>query len=93
MGDVAYIEIDSDVTKLWHMPLGRLSERWMMEIRKRNFSKGIFSCTIGLCAYCVLGKQCRVRFKTRQRKTKEILDYVHSYVQGPTKDPSVGGSK
>lgn len=93
MGDITSVEINNDATKLWHMCLDPLSECGMIELYKRNLLKGVRSCTIGLCKYCVLGKQCRVRFKTRKQKTNGVLDYVHYDVWGATKDPFVGGSK
>lgn len=55
-GDVASVVIDNDAVKLWHMRLGHLSEHGMMELHKRNLLKGVCSCTIGLCKYCVIGK-------------------------------------
>ena len=48
MGDATSIETDNDATKMWHMHLGHLSERGMMELHKRNLLKDIHSCTLGL---------------------------------------------
>lgn len=93
MGDVASVETDNDATKLWHMRLDHLNEYGMIEIHMRNFLKGVCICIIGFCKYCVLGKQCIVRIKTRKHKTNGILDYVHFDIWGPTKEPSVGVSK
>jgi transposase InsO family protein len=93
VGDVASVESDNDATKLWHLRLGHLSERGMMELHKRSLLKGVRSCKMDLCKYCVLGKQCRVRFKPGKHKTEGILDYVHSDVWGPTKEASMGGSR
>lgn len=73
------------------MCLGNLIERGMMKLHKKNSLKGVRSCTIGLCKYFVLGKQCRFCFNTRIHKTKGILDYVHSDVWGATKETLVGG--
>ena len=39
-----------------------------------------------------MGKQCRMRFKTATRKTKGILDYVHSDISGPVRVVSKGGA-
>lgn len=77
MGDVASVETDNDTTKFQHMHLGHLIERGMMELHKRNFMKGVCSCTIGLCKYCVLGKLRRVYFKINKHKTNGILYYVN----------------
>jgi hypothetical protein len=54
--DVALVEPDNDATKLWRLRLSHLSEREMMELHKRSLSKGIRSCKMDLCKYCVLGK-------------------------------------
>ncbi|KAH9751460.1 hypothetical protein KPL71_014309 [Citrus sinensis] len=38
------------------------------------------------------GKKTRVKFGTANHNTREILEYVHSDVWGPTKTASIGGS-
>ena len=83
VGDVASVEFDNDAIKLQHMCLGYISESEMMEVHKINLLKGVRSCKLELCKYCILGKQCRVWFKTEKHKTNGILDCVHSEVQGP----------
>src|SRR4051812_33923753 len=88
MDNLAFVKTDKNATKLWHMNFGYLSERWMMELHKRNLLKGVRSCTIGLCKYIVLGKQCSVHLKIGKYKTKGLLYYVHYDVWGPTKEPS-----
>jgi transposase InsO family protein len=42
--------------------------------------------------YCVFGKQCRHKFKIGRHISKGILDYIHSYVWGPSPMVSFGGS-
>jgi hypothetical protein len=93
IGDVALVESHNDATKLWHLRLGHLSERGMMELHKRSLLKGVRSCKMDLCKYCVLGKHGCVRFKPGKHKTEGILDYVHFDVWGPTKEASMGGSR
>ena len=69
-GVAAVAESEDDDTRLWHMGLGHMSERGMRELHKRNLLIGIKSCKLDFCKYCIMGKQCRVRFKTaitRQR--------------------------
>ena len=58
---------------------------------KRGLLKGAKTCKLEFCEHCVLGKQMRVKFGTVIHNTKGILDYVHSYVWGPTKSASMGG--
>uniref|UniRef100_A0A2N9GEX0 Integrase catalytic domain-containing protein n=1 Tax=Fagus sylvatica TaxID=28930 RepID=A0A2N9GEX0_FAGSY len=94
LGGVAVVaESEDDDTLLWHMRLGHISERGMRELHKRNLLTGIKSCKLDFCKYCIMGKQCRVRFKTATHKTKGILDYVHSDIWGPVRTPSKGGTQ
>jgi hypothetical protein len=36
VGDIAFVEYDSDCTILWHMRLGHMSEQGMLDLHKRN---------------------------------------------------------
>uniref|UniRef100_A0A2N9HW07 CCHC-type domain-containing protein n=1 Tax=Fagus sylvatica TaxID=28930 RepID=A0A2N9HW07_FAGSY len=92
-GVAAVAESEDDDTLLWHMRLGHMSERGMRELHKRNLLTGIKSCKLDFCKYCIMGKQCRMRFKTATHKTKGILDYVHSDIWGPVRTPSKGGAQ
>jgi hypothetical protein len=92
-GVAAVAESEDDDTLLWHMRLGHMSERGMRELHKRNLLTGIKSCKLDFCKYCIMGKQCRVRFKTAIHKTKGILDYVHSDIWGPVRTLSKGGAQ
>jgi hypothetical protein len=92
-GVAAVVESEDDDTLLWHMRLGHISERGMRELHKRNLLTGIKSCKLDFCKYCIMGKQCRVRFKTATHKTKGILDYVHSDIWGPVRTLSKGGAQ
>src|ERR1044072_5913178 len=75
------------------MSLGHLSEKGMKELYNRDLLQGVKNCTIGLCKFCMMVKQCRVRFRTGKHTTEGILDYIHSHIWGPTKEPSMGGSR
>jgi hypothetical protein len=88
---IAAVESDSDCIVLWHMRLGHMSERGMLELHKRNLLKGVKTCKLDLCKFCILGKQNRVQFKTTIHKTEGILDYVHSDVWRPMRTMSRGG--
>ena len=46
------------------MRVGRLSERGMIELHKRNMLKGVKSCKLKFCEFYGLRKQSRVRFMT-----------------------------
>ena len=43
--------------------------------------------------HCVFGKHKRASFNTSTHKSKGILDYVHSNLWGPSRKPSLGGSR
>jgi transposase InsO family protein len=92
-GVAAVAESEDDDTLLWHMRLGHMSERGMRELHKRNLLTGIKLCKLDFCKYCIMGKQCRVRFKTATHKTNGILDYVHSDILGPVRTSLKGGAQ
>ncbi|KAL6314826.1 hypothetical protein AAG906_029041 [Vitis piasezkii] len=91
VGGFATVESESNSTALWHMQLGHMGERGMLELYKRNLLKGIKTCKLDLCKYCVFGKQNK-QFKTTTHKTKGVLDYVHTYVWGLVRVASLGGN-
>ena len=61
-GVVTVAKSEDDDTLLWHMQLGHMSEHGMRKLHKRNLLAGIKSCKLDFCKYCIMGKQCRVRF-------------------------------
>lgn len=84
---------ENDVTKLWHMRLGHMSEKGMHLLSKqgRLGKQGIGK--LEFCKHCVFGKQKKVSFSTATHRTKGILDYIHSDLWGPSKVPSYGGRR
>ena len=86
------VEPNDDNIVLWHMQLGHLGERSMFELHKRNLLKGVKSCKLDFCKYCVYRKQRRVNFKVTSHTSKGVLDYVHSDVWGPVAVPLNGGA-
>ena len=40
-----------DDTKLWHIRLGHIGERGMLELHKRNLLKGVKTCKLDFCKY------------------------------------------
>ncbi|KAG8474748.1 hypothetical protein CXB51_031715 [Gossypium anomalum] len=83
---------DDDITKLWHMRLGHMSENGMVELSKRGLLDGQGICKLNFCEHCVFGKQKRVRFTRGVHNTKETLEYIHSDLWGPSRVPSRGGA-
>jgi hypothetical protein len=86
-------EPNNDNTVLWHIWLGHLGKCIIFELPKRNLLKGVKSCKLGFCEYCLFGnQQIRVSFKVVSHTSKSVLDYVHSDVWGPVAVPSNGGA-
>ncbi|KAG8478589.1 hypothetical protein CXB51_028432 [Gossypium anomalum] len=83
---------DDDITKLWHMCLGHMSENGMVELSKRGLLDGQGICKLNFCEHCVFGKQKRVRFTRGIDNTKGTLEYIHSDLWGPSRVPSRGGA-
>ncbi|KAK3033955.1 hypothetical protein RJ639_034119 [Escallonia herrerae] len=80
-------DIDYDITKLWHMRLGHMSERGMDVLRSKTTRK------LDFCEHCVFGKQCMVKFSRAVHTTKGTVDYIHSDLWGPSTIPSKGGGR
>ena len=59
---------------------------------RHGLLKGTKTSKLNFCEYCVVRQKTRVKFGTANHDTREILEYVHSDVQGPTKTTSIGGS-
>ena len=87
------MESSTDDIKLWHMRLGHIGERDMLELYKRNLLKGVKTCKLDFCKYCMYGKQHRVSFKTGSHTSKGVLDYIHSDVWGPVSVSSYSGAQ
>ena len=83
----------SDKGILWHMRLGHMSERGVLEFSKRDLLNGDQVSKLDFCENCVLGKQHRISFSTAQHTSKQILEYVHSDLWGPSKVPTHGGNR
>ncbi|KAG8492015.1 hypothetical protein CXB51_015325 [Gossypium anomalum] len=88
---VSVKDVDSEATRLWHIRLGHVGEKTLQTLAKQGLLKGENSCKLEFCKHCILGKQTRVKFGPAIHNSKEILDYVHSDVWGPTKVASLGG--
>ncbi|KAG8474900.1 hypothetical protein CXB51_031553 [Gossypium anomalum] len=92
-GDAAVVSSslsDDDITKLWHMRLGHMSENGMVELSKRGLLDGQGICKLNFYEHCVFGKQKRVRFTRGIHNTKGMLEYIHSDLWKPSRVPSRG---
>ena len=84
---------NSDATDLWHKRLGHMSEQGLHELCKRGLLDDHSISKLKFCEHCVFGKHKRVSFNISTHKSKGILDYVHSDLWGPSRKPSIGGSR
>ena len=83
-----------DMTKLWHMRLGHMSERGMQILAKSDLLCGHKVVTdLGFCEHCVFGKLHRTKFPKAIHRTKGTLDYIHSDCWGPSRVESMGGHR
>ncbi|KAG8472722.1 hypothetical protein CXB51_034750 [Gossypium anomalum] len=73
---------NDDITKLWHMRLGHMSENDMVELSKRGLLDGQGICKLNFCEHCVFGKQKRVRFTRGIHNTKGTLEYIFILICG-----------
>ena len=85
-------EVVSDPACLWHQRLVHLSERGLKVLVDHNLLPCLKTQHFNFCKYCMFGKQTRQTFKTGKHINKGILDYIHSYVWGPSPTVSFGGS-
>ncbi|KAH9726277.1 Integrase catalytic domain-containing protein [Citrus sinensis] len=86
------VEAYSDTTKLWHVQLGHVGEKSLQTLMRHGLLKGTKTCKLNFCEHCVVGKKTRVKFGTTNHDIREILEYVHSDVWGPTKTASISRS-
>ena len=73
---------ENDVTKLWHMRLGHMSEKCMHLLSKHGYLGKHVIDKLEFCKHCAFGKQKKVSFSTVTHSTKGILDYIHSDLWG-----------
>ena len=89
---VASSEVHEDnMTKLWHMRLGHMSERGMQVLSKGDLLCGHKVKDLGFCEHCVFGKLHRTKFPKAVHRTKGTLDYIHSDCWGPSRVEAIGG--
>ena len=73
------VESRNNETKLWHMRLGHIGKRGMLELHKRNLLKGVKTCKLDFCKYCVYGKQHRVNFKTGSYTRVFLITFIQMF--------------
>src|SRR3954467_7687941 len=65
-------------TEIWHMRLGHVSERDLVELGKQNLLGGDKVKNLKFCESCVLGKSCKVKFNKGKQRTHGSLNYIHA---------------
>jgi hypothetical protein len=80
-----------DKTKLWHLRLGHVSEKGLVELEKQNLLNGDKLNKLELCENCVLGKSHRVKFGTGMHVSNRPFEYVHADLCGPSRVKTLGG--
>src|SRR4051812_49364302 len=85
---------DQDLTQLWHMRLGHMSDKGLSILGKQNLLSGYKGSGSEFCEHCVFGKQTWVKFsKTAVHSIKGKLDYILSDLWGPNKVASKSGAR
>ncbi|KAL6187297.1 hypothetical protein ACLB2K_038697 [Fragaria x ananassa] len=82
-----------DMTKLWHMRLGHMSERGMQILSQHDLLSGHKAKDLGFCEHCIFGKLHRRKFPKAIDRTKGTLDYIHSDCWGHSRVDSLGGHR
>jgi len=74
IGDASAATEKDDTIRLWHMPLGYMSERVIQVLHKKGILSGIKYCKLDLYKFYIMDRQLRVAFSTSQHKIKGLLD-------------------
>ena len=91
---VENLVVSGEKTMLWHQRLGHIGEKGLRILHGKGMVEGMSNSSLDFdfCENCVYGKQNRVSFPSGGKRTKQILELVHSDVFGPVKVPSLGKS-
>lgn len=85
----------NDSLELWHNRMGHLNVFSLKQLQRENMVKGLpnFKSLEITCTACIRGKQTRLPFATKQRKsTTKRLELVHTDICGPMKKESLSKS-
>jgi transposase InsO family protein len=83
-----------DESWLWHKRMGHLSFDNLIKASRKEAVKDmpkIIKPSDPVCKHCQLGKQTKVRFKTKEYSTSRPLELVHTDLCGPTRTRSIQG--
>jgi 5'-3' exoribonuclease 2 len=74
------------------MRLGHMSEHGLAVLSKRGLLDEHSFNELDYYEHCAFGKHKRVKFNTATHSSKDILDYMHSDLWGPSHKPFLGGA-
>lgn len=80
----------------WHMRLGHLNHRDLIDMVKKEMVTGIElsdPVEMPICEVCIRGKQTSTPFQSRKENCSELLELVHSDLCGPMRVKSHGGRR
>nr|KYP74254.1 Retrovirus-related Pol polyprotein from transposon TNT 1-94 [Cajanus cajan] len=80
-----------DKAKLWHLRLGHVSEKGLVELEKQQLLIGDKLQKLDFCDLCVLGKSHRVQFGTVKHTFSRPFEYAHADLWGPSRAQTHGG--
>ena len=75
------------------MRLGHTGEKSLEAFTKQGLLKGVITCRLDFCEYCVTEKKTKVKFDKATHYSERILDYVHTDVWRPTNMTSIEGNQ
>src|SRR6185295_828043 len=89
-----YLSTFKDVSSLWHKRLGHASMDLIHKLQAKELVRGLPQINkerTELCSHCVMGKQVRNSFKSKnQVSTSKPLELIHMDVCGPMRVQSIG---
>ena len=80
------------VTPPSYVRLGHAREKSLQTLMRHGLLKDTKTYKLKFCEHYVVGKKTRVNFGMVNHDTREIFEYVHSDVWGPTKTASIDGN-
>eukprot|EP00253_Pinus_taeda_P019758 PITA_19758 len=88
---VENLVVSGEKTMLWNHRLGHIAEKGLRILHGKGMVEGMRNSSLDFdfCENCVYGKHNRVSFPSSGKRTKHILELVHSDVFRPLKVPSL----
>ena len=80
-----------EMAHVWHSRMGHMSEKYMTMLREKDLLSGLGKINLDFCEHCVMGKNHQKAFGVGTYSSKEILEYIHSDVWGPSPVASLSG--